>query len=342
MRFAYPTYFHLLWLIPILILFYVHIFRRKQKALAVFGNPVLMDKMTATTSKKRQVWKVILIIAGIFFLVLSIVQPQFGTKLKVATRTGVDIIIALDTSKSMLAEDVKPNRLERAKYEISAFIDRLQGDRVGLVAFAGGSFVQCPLTLDYGAAKLFLDVLNEHTIPVPGTDIAGAIRKATRAFDIQERKYKVLILLTDGEDHSGDSIEATKEAAEEGIRIYTIGVGTREGEVIKEYNEDGSLKGYKQDRQNNIVKTRLDEVTLEKIALLTEGAYYRSSVGEMELDEIYKQISEMEKKELRSKRFAQYEDRFQYLLLWAILALGIEVAISDRKRIKREWTGRFD
>lgn len=342
MRFADATYFHLLWLLPVLALFYAYAFRRKRRALAMFGNPLLMAKMTATTSKERQTWKAVLVLVGTGFVILTVVRPQFGTKLKVAARTGVDVIIALDTSASMLAEDVKPSRLERAKYEISAFIDHLEGDRVGLVAFSGGSFVQCPLTLDYGAAKLFLEVLDARTIPVPGTDISGAIGTAMRAFNIEERKYKVVVLLTDGEDHQGDPTKAAKEAAEQGIRIHTIGFGTRDGELIREYNPDKSVKGYKQDREGNIVKTRLDEKTLERIALLTEGSYHRGSVGETELDEIYREISQMEKKELQSKRFAQYEDRFQYFLLWAIVALGAEVALSDRKRIKKEWTGRFD
>jgi len=339
MSFDAPTYFHLLWLLPLLILFYMWAFRRKRRALALFGNPELMGKMTATTSRTRQMWKTTLAILGVLFLVLAIVRPQFGTKLEIARRSGVDIVVVLDTSLSMLTEDIRPNRLERAKQEIRSFIDRLEGDRIGLVAFSGVSFVQCPLTLDYGAAKIFLDVIDTDLVPVPGTAIGEAIRTATKVFNVRERKYKVVLLMTDGEDHTTDPVEAAKKAADEGVRIYTIGLGTRSGELIPVRDAAGA--GYKKDRQGNPVKSSLDEATLEKIALATGGKYYRSTVGEMELDKIYEEISTMEKRELRSKKFARYEERFQYPLLLAIVAFVLEALLSDRRRVRREWQGRF-
>ena len=339
MSFGTPTYFHLLWLLPLLILFYLWAFRRKRRALALFGNPELMGKMTATTSRTRQVWKTTLAVLGVLFLVLAIVRPQFGTKLEIARRSGVDIVVVLDTSLSMLTEDIRPNRLERAKQEIRSFIDRLAGDRIGLVAFSGVSFVQCPLTLDYGAAKIFLDVIDTDLIPVPGTAIGEAIRTATKVFNVRERKYKVVLLMTDGEDHTTDPVDAAKKAADEGVRIYTIGLGTRAGELIPVRDATGA--GYKKDRQGNPVKSSLDEATLEKVALATGGKYYRSTVGEMELDKIYEEISTMEKRELRSKKFARYEERFQYPLLLAIVAFVLEALLSDRRRVRREWLGRF-
>ena len=339
MTFGAPTYFHLLWLLPLLILFYVWAFRRKRRALALFGNPELMGKMTATTSRTRQVWKTVLAILGVLFLVLAIVRPQFGTKLEIARRSGVDIVVVLDTSLSMLTEDIRPNRLERAKQEIRSFIDRLAGDRIGLVAFSGVSFVQCPLTLDYGAAKIFLDVIDTDLIPVPGTAIGEAIRTATKVFNVRERKYKVVLLMTDGEDHTTDPVDAAEKAADEGVRIYTIGLGTRAGELIPVHDATGA--GYKKDRQGNPVKSSLDEATLEKVALATGGKYYRSTVGEMELDKIYEEISTMEKRELRSKKFARYEERFQYPLFLAIVAFALEAFLSDRRRVRREWLGRF-
>jgi len=340
MSFGAPTYFHLLWLLPLLILFYAWAFRRKRRALTLFGNPELMGKMTATTSRTRQVWKTILGILGVLFLVLAAVRPQFGTKLEIARRSGVDIIVVLDTSLSMLTEDIKPNRLERAKQEIRSFIDKLAGDRIGLVAFSGVSFVQCPLTLDYSAAKIFLGVIDTDLIPVPGTAIGAAIRTATKAFNVRERKYKVVVLLTDGEDHTTDPVEAAKKAADEGVRIYTIGLGTRAGELIPVRDARGGVD-YKRDRQGTPVKSRLDEATLEKIALATGGKYYRSTVGEMELDRIYEEISTMEKRELRSKKFTRYEERFQYPLFLAIVAFALEALLSDRRRVRREWQGRF-
>ena len=340
MSFGAPIYFHLLWLLPLLIAFYVWAFRRKRRALSIFGNPELMGKMTATTSRTRQVWKTILALCGVLFFTLAVVRPQFGTKLEIARRSGVDIMIVLDTSLSMLAEDIKPNRLERAKQEIRSFIDRLAGDRIGLVAFSGVSFVQCPLTLDYGAAKIFLDVIDTDLIPVPGTAIGEAIRTATKGFNVQERKHKAIVLLTDGEDHMSDPVEAAKRAADEGVRVYTIGLGTRAGELIPVRDERGGVD-YKKNRQGDPVKSRLDEATLEKIALMTGGKYYRSTVGEMELDKIYEEISTMEKRELRSKKFARYEERFQYPLFLAIVAFALEAFLSDRRRVRREWLGRF-
>ena len=340
MSFGAPTYFHLLWLLPLLIAFYVWAFRRKRRALSIFGNPELMGKMTATTSRTRQVWKTILALCGVLFFTLAVVRPQFGTKLEIARRSGVDIMIVLDTSLSMLAEDIKPNRLERAKQEIRSFIDRLAGDRIGLVAFSGVSFVQCPLTLDYGAAKIFLDVIDTDLIPVPGTAIGEAIRTATKGFNVQERKHKAIILLTDGEDHMSDPVEAAKRAADEGVRVYTIGLGTRAGELIPVRDERGGVD-YKKNRQGDPVKSRLDEATLEKIALMTGGKYYRSTVGEMELDKIYEEISTMEKRELRSRKFTRYEERFQYPLFLAIVVFALEALLSDRRNVRREWRGRF-
>ena len=340
MSFGAPIYFHLLWLLPLLIAFYVWAFRRKRRALSIFGNPELMGKMTATTSRTRQVWKTILALCGVLFFTLAVVRPQFGTKLEIARRSGVDIMIVLDTSLSMLAEDIKPNRLERAKQEIRSFIDRLAGDRIGLVAFSGVSFVQCPLTLDYGAAKIFLDVIDTDLIPVPGTAIGEAIRTATKGFNVQERKHKAIILLTDGEDHMSDPVEAAKRAADEGVRVYTIGLGTRAGELIPVRDERGGVD-YKKNRQGDPVKSRLDEATLEKIALMTGGKYYRSTVGEMELDKIYEEISTMEKRELRSRKFTRYEERFQYPLFLAIVVFALEALLSDRRNVRREWRGRF-
>jgi Ca-activated chloride channel family protein len=241
----------------------------------------------------------------------------------------------------MNAEDVKPNRLEKAKGEIIGFIDKLEGDRIGLVAFAGKAFIQCPLTLDYGAVRIFLDSVNTKIIPVPGTAIGEAIRCAIGAFNQKERKYKALILLTDGEDHGTQPIKAAEEAKKHGIRIYTIGIGSPEGEPIPIRGATGAIIGYKRDAKGNIVMSKLDEITLEKIALITNGKYYRATPGEIELDKIYKEICKMEKKELFTRKFTQYEDRFQIFLVIALFVLCLECVISDRKRIKKVWRGRF-
>lgn len=342
MRFSHPEYVHLLWLIPLLVVFYVVAFRRKRKEMAAFGDPQLMEKLTAHVSRRTQRWKSVAFVLGVFFLILTLLRPQFGTKLEVIRRSGLDIMVVLDTSLSMLAQDIKPSRLAHAKYEIGRLIDRLDGDRIGIVAFAGESFVQCPLTMDYGAAKMFLDALNVATIPVPGTAIGDAIRKATGAFNIKERKYKVIILLTDGEDLTqSDPVKAAREAAQEGVRIYTIGMGTRRGELIPLTDEQGVFEGYKKNRKGSIVKTKLVEEPLFQIAELTGGKYYRVRPGSMEMDKVFEDISQLEKRELESKEYTQYKERFQYPLLVAVVLLTVEILLSERRRVKEVWRGRF-
>jgi len=340
-RFQNTMLLNLLWLIPILILFYVLVFKWKKRALTRFGNLELLQRLTDSTSHGRQVFKVALIIIAVAFMILSSGRPQIGTKLEEVKREGVDILIALDVSLSMLAEDIKPNRLEKAKHEIDSFIDMLEGDRIGMIAFAGIPFVQCPLTLDYGAAKLFLDIMDVNLIPQPGTAIGDAVLLAIKTFEQRERKHKVLVLITDGEDHQGEPLKAAELAEKEGIVIYTVGVGSVKGVPIPVYNDRGSSAGFKKDRQGEVVTSKLDEITLEKIALQTNGKYFRATGGEDELEKIYEAISKMEKKELASVKFSQYEDRFQYILIIAIILLVLEVFIRDRKKIKREWRGRF-
>jgi Ca-activated chloride channel family protein len=341
-RFANQYWLYALALAPVLAGFFVFTFRLRRKALARFGNLVLIERLSRSTSRRRQAAKAAMLVAAVCCLLLALARPQLGAKLGTVTREGVDVVIALDVSRSMLAEDIQPNRLEKAKHEIASLIDRLQGDRVGLVAFAGRGFVQCPLTLDYGAARMFLDFVGPDLVPVPGTAVAEAVTKATAAFVEKERKHKVLILITDGEDHEGRPVEAAKEAAKEGVVIYTVGIGSPQGVPIPESDAAGNRIGFKKDRQGQVVMTRLDDVTLEKIALETGGKYYRASTGEAELTQISDAISKMEKKGLASQQFVQFEDRFQFLIGLAIALLVAEAAFSDRRRLKKEWKGRFE
>lgn len=341
LRFANSHFFYLLWLVPVLIVFFVLVFRWKKKALKDFGNVDLIKKLMTGASRGRQIFKLILVITAIVLIVLALVRPQMGTKLEEVQREGVDIFVALDVSYSMLAEDIKPSRLEKAKHEIATFLNKLQGDRIGLIAFAGEAFVQCPLTLDYGAARIFLDIMDPQLIPEPGTAIGDAISMAIKSFEQKERKYKVLILITDGENHGQDPLEVAKEAEKEGIQIFTVGIGTVKGEPIPLRDTQGNLSGFKKDRQGETITSKLDEITLEKIALQTNGKYHRASAGEVELDDIYKEITKMEKKELGSMRFSQFEDRFQYPLGLAIFVLILEVLYPERKRVRQVWRGRF-
>lgn len=339
-RFANFHYIYFFILLPVLMLFFFYVFHKKKLALQRFGRLGLVNILAGSTSKKRQYLKVFLLLSGFSFLLLGLMRPQIGTKLEEVKREGQDIVIALDVSKSMLAEDIKPNRLEKAKHEISGLIDRLEGDRVGLVAFAGQSFIQCPLTLDYGAAKIFLDIMDTQTIPVQGTAIGEAIKTSINAFNRQERKNKILVLITDGEDHKSDPIKWAEEAKKEGIIIYTVGIGSFEGVPVPE-GPSNAGKGFKKDKEGRVVISKLGEITLEKIALSTNGKYYLASPREAELDKIFEAISGMDKKELASLQFTQFEDRFQYFLITGLLLIVLEFFISERIRIKREWTGRF-
>lgn len=335
LQFGYPQFFYLYWLIPFFIAFFVWSFYRKKRLLRQIGEEDLVRQLTLSSSRRKQIWKVGLIIFSLVVLIFALSDPQIGTKLEEVQRSGVDIFVALDVSKSMLAEDVPPNRLEKAKHELSTFIDRLQGDRIGLICFSGIAFVQCPLTLDYSAAKLFLNDIDTDIIPQPGTAIGSAVQLAQQSFVTRELKHKVLILITDGEDHEGDPVEMAKQARKEGIVIYTIGIGSQQGAPIPEFDRYGNRTGYKKDRQGDVVTTRLDVLTLEKIAFETGGKYYISSTGESELDKIYGEIAKMEEKQLSSRQFTQFEDRFQVFLLITLILLVIETLLSERRKIKQ-------
>jgi len=332
LRFAHPEFLHALWGIPVLIAFFVYSYRRKEALLRRFGQLEILQKMMIGFNKSRIIWKAALFLLAYVFLTVALADPQIGTRLEEVKREGVDIIIALDVSLSMRAEDIAPNRLEKAKHEISGLIDALEGDRIGLIAFAGIAHVQCPLTLDYAAAKLFLRMMETDLIPQPGTAVGRAIETAIKAFNQKERKHKVLILITDGEDHNSDPVKAAEKAAQDGIVIYTIGLGSTQGVPIPEYDRYGNKTGFKKDRQGNVVTTKLDMTTLQKIAYTTNGKYYISSAGETELDEIYDEIDSMEKKELTSRQFAQYEDRFQIFIALALIILIIETFLPVRSR----------
>ena len=332
MHWGAPIYLNFLLLIPALVAFFIFASIRKKKLLEIFGNKDIVQRLSVSKSMAKEKASRILILIASCFLILALARPQIGARLTMTKRQGVDVIIAIDTSSSMMAQDIKPSRLEKAKLEVASLIDKLKGDRVGILTFSGTSFVQCPLTLDYNAAKMFLNIVAPGMMPRPGTAIGDAIDKATRAFVKKQRKHKVLVLLTDGEDHQTKPIEAAKKAKKQGIVIYAIGIGTKKGEPIPLIDESGSVSGYKKDKSGEVVMSRLDDATLQKIALITDGKYYRATGREFELDRIYDEISKMEKKELSNRLFMQHEDRFQYFLAVALILLCIEFAMGDRKR----------
>jgi len=340
-RFGNQELLYLLFLIPLLVVFFIWVRRSKMKALERFGNIKLLEKLMVYSNTGRQNIKIFLVVASLFLFLVALARPQIGTKLEEVKREGVDIFVAIDVSLSMIAEDIKPNRLEKAKHEVANLVNRLEGDRIGLIAFAGEAFVQCPLTLDYGATKMFLDIMDPILIPVPGTAIGKAIEKSIQSFVETERKHKVLILITDGEDTIEDPMKMAEIAEKEGIVIYTVGIGSPQGQPIPLYDNAGKQVGYKKDKQGNVVTSKLDELALEKIALQTSGKYYNAN-EKLELDKIYDAIGSMEKKELSSRIFSQYEDRFQYFLAFGLFLLLIDVLLPERKRVKKEWRGRFE
>lgn len=340
MSFSRPELLHLLWLAALLPVFYAWAFRKAERTRAALVQESLLPKIARGFDPGRRRFKAFLQITGMFLLVFALAGPRVGSREVTVKRRGIDLMIAIDTSLSMEARDIPPSRLVKAKREVSAFLDRLEGDRIGIVAFAGDAFLQCPLTLDFGAARMFLEVLDTNSVSRPGTNLAAAIRTALAGFPEAQDKYKAIVLVTDGEDHSGAALKAAEEAARRGIRVYTIGVGAERGEPIPLGTENGG-GGYKKDEEGEIVMTALDVETLERIALTTGGEFHRATTGELELNRIYESLGELEEREIASRAFTQYEDRFQVPLALALLLLLIDFVLPERARVRREWEGRF-
>lgn len=334
MHFARPGYLNLLWLVPLLAGFLVATLRSRRKRLERLIAPALLPQLTTEYSRARTYVRVLLLLGVFTCGIVALARPQWGARMETVRRRGVDIMVALDTSYSMNAEDVAPTRLAKAKGEIRSLLGRLKGDRIGLLSFAGTALVQCPLTLDYGAASLFLDMANTEIIPEPGTSLAAAVKAANSSFIAKERKYKTLVMLTDGEDLEGQVDDAVEKAKEAGIIIYTIGIGTPEGKPIPVRDAQGNIVEYRKDSGGQIVVSSLDERGLAKIAEATGGRYYRATTSESELDALYADISQLEKKDLESRLFQNYEDQFQYPLGLALLFLAAECWISERRRAR--------
>ncbi|MFH0772012.1 MAG: VWA domain-containing protein [Candidatus Omnitrophota bacterium] len=331
MRFAWTQAAYLFWLIIALTGFFFWANAKRKKALKTFADKSLLTGLTASFDIRKRRLKQALIIAAFSLMAFALMRPQWGFKWQEIKRKGLDILVAVDVSKSMLVEDIKPNRLERSKLALADFVKRLKGGRIGLIAFSGSAFTQCPLTIDYSGFLLSLESLGINTIPKGGTSISSAIRHAIESYEGGLKKYKALIIITDGEDHEGDTAKAAELAKDEGIKIFCVGIGTSEGELIPVTDESGN-KVFLKDRSGAVIKSRLDEATLQKIALATGGSYVRAGAKEFGLDMIYKEkLSEMEKRELESKMAKQYEERFQIPLVLAFLLLAVEFLISERK-----------
>lgn len=322
--------------IVVLIIFLTYYSRwRRNRDLRVFGGSYLSERLLDGYRPVLRHLKENIFIVSIIFFTVALIGPQVGKKLVEVKREGIDIIISLDTSVSMNAEDIRPNRLMRAKYEIGKFIDRLRGDRVGLVAFAGTSYLHCPLTLDYSAAKLFLDVVDTDIIGTQGTAIADAISTALDAFKGEEKRHKVVIVVSDGEDHEGKIDLVLERANQEGVVIYSVGAGTLSGAPIPIYDKDAGTVEFKKDRTGRVVTTALKQSTLQQIASSTGGKYYNLSSEPDAFEKIYEEIFKMEKKELRSHEYSDYEERYQIFLLIGLMLFITEMCLPERA-YKRE------
>jgi Ca-activated chloride channel family protein len=335
MQFATPDALYGLLLIPALVLFLVWAGRRKGKAAERLAQPTLLERLSLGVSLRRDRWKATLLLVGVFFVVLALARPQWGQGTDEVMARGVDVFLVLDTSFSMDAPDVAPSRMERARYIASALIDRLQGNRIGLIVFSGTAFVQCPLTLDYGAAKIFLDTVGTGVVPEPGTDILQALEAASRGFVARDSKFKVVVLLTDGEETEGSALGVAEKAREEGIVIHTVGVGTPGGEPIPMRNESGEVTDYIRDDSGQPVLSRLGEETLSRIALETGGKYFRITDQDQEIEEIAGLVAGMEGEELESQLFRRFQERYYWPLSLALLFLLAE-ALVPRERRARE------
>ena len=341
MRFSAPDNAWLLLLVPLLLCFVVWAMRQRRRDLECFAMAEVADHLTRTVHRQRQQWKPFLIVVGLAALLVALTGPQFGVRLEMAERRGVDVMVLLDLSRSMLAEDIRPNRLERARHAIGALLDGLEGDRAGLVVFAANAFVQCPLTLDHGAMRMLLSSLDAGDIPSQGTSLERALETAGRSFEEDDRQYKVVVVFSDGEAHSGDASGAAAALAAQGARVFCVGMGTPEGELIPLRADDGTRLEYHKDGDGNYVKSRLDEAALRSVAAVGEGAYWRSSLSGAELQALVDRVAGLEEKELGAERFTRYEDRFQLPLIAAIVCFIVEALLSERARSRREWQGRF-
>ena len=339
MTFAQPIFLYgLLLLVPLAGLFLWWARRRREADLARLGNPALVQRLSSTVNWRGRRWRDALWLAVLALMLIGLARPQWGTETQVVEQEGIQVMVALDVSNSMLAQDIKPDRLSRAKMEIADLMSRLGGDEIGLVLFSGASFVQFPLTSDYATAMTFLDNARPEVISRPGTAIGDAIRTAMTGFDANRASQKVIVLITDGEDHGGDALSMAERAAEQGILIYAIGFGSPEGEPIPEYDARGEAVGFRKDQHGEVVLSRLDEATLRQIAGVGGGKVFRATAGGSELTALVDELGALQKAALSSQTKIFGIERFQIFLLAALVMMVIIELIPDR--IQRQVAGK--
>jgi len=313
----------------------------KKRKLRKFGSQAIVKRLMPNVSKTLPIVKFVLYTMAMISLLIGLANLQFGTKLEEVKREGIDLMICLDVSNSMLAEDLSPNRLERSKRSIYQLIEKLHNDRLGIIVFAGQAYVQLPITTDYSSAKLFLETIDTDIIPTQGTSIGSAIELAMESFDFENGTSKSIIVITDGENHEDDAMNAAIEASDKGVIVNTIGMGSEKGGPIPVY-KNGAQIDFRKDNAGNTVVTKLNEPMLKEIAIAGNGSYVRASNAKGGLDKIMSEIDKMEKKEFGSKSFKDYEDRFQIFLIIALFLIVLESFISNRRSTKLDGLNLFE
>ncbi|MBP9855252.1 MAG: VWA domain-containing protein [Candidatus Omnitrophica bacterium] len=334
MKFAQPYMFHLFWLTLCLAIFLWSAFFHHRQLMERFVQGKLQAQVAGSYGRRKKIIKNILIILVFIFSIFALARPQWGYEWQEIKRKGIDILVVVDTSKSMLTQDVKPNRLERTKLAVKDLLKKLKGDRIGLIAFAGDAFLLCPLTGDYNGFMLSLNELGIDSVPRGGTNIERAIEVGLKSFDKVDSQYKIIIVITDGENLEGDPIKMAKKAKGSGVKVYTIGIGTKEGDLIQVSSTDNSTASYLKDKDGNYVKSRLNEHLLQEISTVTDGLYVKSSGAQFGLDLIYdKELSNLEKREIENKMKKKFLERFQLPITIALIFLLLETCISTRKKM---------
>lgn len=329
-RFENSLYLYGLLLIPVMVLLFMLVLRWRKKALHKIAEKGLQEFVMPQISRSKLIWRFIFWCVAMSLLIVAIANPQFGTKLEEVKREGIDIMVALDISNSMKAQDLQPNRLENAKHSIGRLINNLHDDRIGIIVFAGQSYVQLPITTDYSSAKLFLEAISCDMIPTQGTAIGSAIELAVESFDPKSQAAKAIIIITDGENHEDDAVKAAETAAEKGITVHTIGMGSETG-VPLPLIANGNVVGYRKDNEGNTVVSKLNSSLLKEIATAGKGIYVQAGRSQSALSVVMNELNKMDKKEYASKRYTDYEGRFQFFIAGAILLLVSESLLSERK-----------
>ena len=335
-KFAHAYYFYLLVLIPVFTMMLALFLVWKKRAIARYGEPGVLKQLMPEYSRGKVILKFFWLMLALAAIIFALAGPQTGSKLEKVKRKGIDLMICLDVSNSMMAMDIKPNRLERAKQSINRLMDNLDGDRIGIIVFAGKAYCQLPITTDYAAAKMFIETISTNSVPTQGTAISQAIELAMNGFG-ESKHNKAIVIITDGEDHEGNVLDQAEAAVKKNITLYTIGMGLPEGSPIPVY-QGNQMTGYKKDRDGITVMSKLDETLLQQIASVGKGMYVRATTSETGLGKIFEDISKIQKSEIEEKQFSDYEDQFQYFIALALLILLTDLFVFERRT---KWLQKF-